>query len=133
LNLFNMPPGASAPIPSIGRTGAPAPPVLPSPTKFQTPQYSELCRAPHTDIRAIVNFDAAQTKAMFAKHIEKIMTLAESGCLPEAMTEQQEGALPDISNNADAVKPFFEQTSPSTPASGLVRSVHFSLDDHGSS
>ena len=37
----------------------------------QTPQHSELCRAPHTDIRAIVNSDAAQTRAVFAKHIEK--------------------------------------------------------------
>ena len=39
---------------------------------------------------------------------------------------------PSISNNGDPVKPFFKQTSPFTPQSGLVRSVDFLLDDHGS-
>jgi len=43
--------------------------------------------------------------------------------------------LPSFSqrdNNVGPVKFFFEQTSPFTPRSDLVRFVDFSLDDHGS-
>jgi hypothetical protein len=38
----------------------------------------------------------------------------------------------NISNNVGPVKPFFEQTSPFTPRSGLVRFVDLCIDDHGS-
>src|SRR6516165_2669893 len=54
----------------------------------------------------------------------------------------REVGKPDISNNADLVKPsflifllflfFFEQTSPFTPKSGLNCSVYLCFDDHGS-
>src|SRR6516165_7363728 len=54
----------------------------------------------------------------------------------------REVGKPDISNNADLVKPsflifllflfFFEQTSPFTPKSGLNCSVYLCIDDHGS-
>jgi hypothetical protein len=40
--------------------------------------------------------------------------------------------LPDISNNVGPVKFFFEQTSPFTPQSGLMRFAGFCIDGHGS-
>jgi len=47
------------------------------------------------------------------------------------LIEEQIGEL-DISNNADPVKYFLKKTSPFTPRSDLVRSVHLCIDDHGS-
>jgi hypothetical protein len=40
--------------------------------------------------------------------------------------------LPDISNSVGPVKPVFDDTSPCTPESGLVRLVDLCMDDHGS-